>query len=65
MAIEGKGASQINSKNLRPIRLFRDEFQPQEALVVCNEPAERIVDNIRIVPYRVFLKKLWADEYKL
>ncbi len=65
MAIEVKGTSQINLKDLRPIRLFRDEFQPQEAIVVCNEPAERIVDNIRIVPYRVFLKRLWADEYKL
>ena len=65
MAIEVKGTSQINLKDLRPIRLFRDEFQPQEAIVVCNEPAERIVDNIRIVPYRVFLKRLWADDYKL
>lgn len=65
MAIEVKGKSQIVSKDLRPIRSFRDEFSPKEAIVVCNEPAERIVDNIRIVSYRIFLEKLWAEEYQI
>ncbi len=65
MAIEVKGTNQINLKDLRPIRLFRDEFHPKEAVVVCNESVERMVDNIRIVPYRVFLKRLWANEYDL
>lgn len=65
MAIEVKGKSQIASKDLRPIRSFRDEFSPKEALVVCNEPAERIVDNIRIIPYRIFLQRLWAEKYSI
>lgn len=65
IAIEVKGKSQIASKDLRPIRSFRDEFSPKEALVVCNEPAERIVDNIRIVPYRIFLQRLWAEKYTI
>ena len=65
IAIEVKGKSQIVLKDLRPIRSFRDEFGPKEAFVVCNEPAERIVDNIRIVPYRIFLKKLWVEKYSI
>jgi len=65
IAIEVKGKSQIVLKDLRPIRSFRDEFGPKEAFVVCNELAERIVDNIRIVPYRIFLKKLWAEKYSI
>lgn len=65
IAIEVKGKSQINLKDLRPIRSFRDEFQPKYALVVCNEPTERIVDNIRIVPYRIFLERFWAEGYSI
>ncbi len=61
IAIEVKGKTQIHFKDLRPIRSFRDEFYPKEAMIVCNEPAERIVDNIRIIPYRIFLDRLWRD----
>ena len=65
MAIEVKGKGQISLKDLGPIRKFRDEFNPREAFLVCNEMAERVVDNIRIIPYRIFLERLWAGEYSL
>ncbi len=63
IAIKVKGKSQISLKDLGSIRKFRDEFSPREAFIVCNEMAERVVDNIRIIPYRIFLEKLWAGEY--
>jgi predicted AAA+ superfamily ATPase len=65
IALEVKGTSQISSKDLRPISSFRDEFKPREALVICNETSERIVNNIRILPYRTFLKRLWNNEFGL
>jgi predicted AAA+ superfamily ATPase len=64
MAIEVKGKRQIDLKDLRAIRTFRDEFQPGEAIVVGNEPAARVVDHIRILPYREFLMMLWSDGFK-
>jgi hypothetical protein len=27
--------------------------------VVCNESAERVVDGIRVVPWRSFFQELW------
>ena len=63
IALEVKGKSQIVLKDLRPIRSFKEEFQPRDSIVVCNEPAERIVDGVRIMPYRIFLSRLWAGEY--
>ncbi len=65
MALEVKGKSQITLKDLRPIRSFKEEFQPINAIIVCNEPAERIVGGIHVVPYRLFLSRLWEGNYQL
>ena len=62
VAIEIKGTSRVEDKALRPLRVFIDEYAPQKALVVCNEPAERVVGSIRILPWKVFLQALWAGE---
>jgi hypothetical protein len=32
------------------------------SLAVCNETVERVVDGIRIVPWRQFFRELWAGE---
>ena len=62
VAIEIKGTSRVEDKALRPLRTFIDEYAPPKALVVCNEPAERVVGPIRILPWKVFLRLLWAGE---
>lgn len=61
VAIEVKGGSRIDSRDLRPLRTFKDLYAPRKALVVCNEKNERIVGDIRIIPWRKFLFDLWAD----
>ena len=62
VALEVKGASRVDNKALRPLHAFIEEYAPQKALVVCNETAERKVGPIRIVPWKIFLQSLWADE---
>ena len=62
VAIEVKGTSRVEDKALRPLRAFIAEYAPPKALVVCNEPAERVVGPIRIMPWNVFLQSLWAGE---
>ncbi len=59
VAIEVKGSSRIDKRDLRPLRAFIDEYSPKKALVVCNERAERIHGQIRIMPYKKFLQDLW------
>lgn len=63
VALEVKSANRIADRDLRALRAFSAEFAPKHALVVCNEKHERLVGNIRIVPWRSFLTKLWAGEY--
>lgn len=63
MALEVKGAQRVASKELKALAAFAEEFKPKHALVVCNEKEERLVGKVRVVPWKIFLKKLWAGEY--
>jgi len=62
IAIEVKGSSYVENRDLRPLKAFIDEYAPKKAMVVCNEKNERVVGQIRILPWRRFLEHLWSDE---
>jgi predicted AAA+ superfamily ATPase len=62
VGIEVKGANRVDRRELRPLMAFRDEYRPRQTLVVCNERSERIHERIRILPWRVFLRDLWAGK---
>jgi predicted AAA+ superfamily ATPase len=62
VAIEVKGASRIDNVDLRPLKTFIQEYRPARVFVVCNEGAQRVHENIRILPWRDFLKMLWNGE---
>ena len=59
VAIEVKGSSFIDKRNLHPLNAFIEECSPNKALIVCNEREERVHGRIRIMPYRNFLRDLW------
>jgi predicted AAA+ superfamily ATPase len=62
VAVEVKGTSRVDSSDLRSLKTFVTEFSPRQALVVCNEKAERIHEKIKILPWRVFLRELWEGK---
>jgi predicted AAA+ superfamily ATPase len=59
VAIEVKGTSRVDDRDLRSLRLFGETHRPRSSIVVCNESAERVVDGIRVVPWRSFFQELW------
>ena len=59
VAIEVKGSNRVERSELRPLMAFREEYSPRQTLVVCNERVERLHEQIRILPWRVFLRELW------
>lgn len=62
VAIEVKGTNRVERSELRPLLAFREEYSPRQTLVVCNERVERIHEQIRILPWRVFLRELWEGK---
>lgn len=62
VAIEVKGTSRVDRRDLRSLSRFVDEHSPRKAFVVCNEARERAHGDIRIIPWREFLQALWGGE---
>ena len=63
MALEVKGGGRVANKDLKALAAFADEFQPKHAILICNEKAERLVGRVRVVPWKIFLDRLWAGHY--
>ena len=62
VAIEAKAAHTIVTGVLKGLRAIADEGAFRHRIVVCNEPVERMVDGITIMPWRSFVSRLWAGE---
>jgi len=62
VALEVKGQSSVDNRDLRPLKAFIEEFATKKALVVCNEREERVVGKIRVIPWRRFLEELWEGQ---
>lgn len=61
VAIEVKGA-RVRREDLKGIRAFADEHKSSISVVVCCEPAVRRVGSIDVLPWEVFLDRLWSGE---
>lgn len=63
VAVEVKGDTRISKRDLHALDSFTTEFKPKHALLVCTEKEERIVGAVRIIPWRIFLDRLWSGSY--
>jgi predicted AAA+ superfamily ATPase len=62
-AIEVKGASRVHDGDLGGMRALIDSHRPRSAVVVCLESEPRVLDpGIAILPWRVFLERLWSGQ---
>lgn len=62
VAIEVKSSNKISSQHLKGLKAFMEEYSVKKAIVVCTEPLPRLYGDIEILPYNVFLKRLWEGE---
>lgn len=60
VAIEVKGGSRVDARELRALKVFAEEYRPRSAILVCNEKHERAHGNIRVLPWARFLEALWS-----
>jgi predicted AAA+ superfamily ATPase len=59
LAIEVKGSSRVEPRDLRSMMAFIEEYAPKKALLICNEREEHVQGQIRIMPWQRFLEDLW------
>jgi len=63
VAIEVKGTELVTSKHLKGLISISEEITFKHLIVVSLDSHERILNhNIQVLPYKVFLKKLWSNQ---
>lgn len=62
VAIEIKSTVQAHERHLKGLTAFADEYTTKMNILVTNDPAPRQMGKVLVLPWRVFLQKLWAGE---
>ena len=62
VAIEVKATVSVTRRDLSGLRRLGAETPLRSRIVVCREPAIRVVDGVHIFPARDFLHALWTGE---
>ncbi len=62
IAIEVKGTEQAESHHFKGLKAFAEEYKTKRSIVVSLDPKPRIVNGIEVMPWEIFLKRLWAGE---
>lgn len=62
VAIEVKATEQANQRHLKGLKSFAEEYKVKKLILVSNDPYARQMGKITVMPWKVFLDKLWAGE---
>jgi predicted AAA+ superfamily ATPase len=62
VAVEVKATEQASDRHLRGLKAFAEEYTVKKAILISNDPLPRMIDNILVLPWKVFLDRLWAGE---
>lgn len=60
VALEVKGTLEVNSKHLRGMKFFQEEYRPKRRIIVSLDQRARLIDDIMIMPWEIFLRDLWS-----
>ncbi len=64
-AIEVKGTQRIHAGHTKGLKALLEEHEVKHAIIVSLEKIPRKLDSgIEILPWQIFLEKLWNDEYQ-
>jgi len=62
VAIEVKATEQANSRHLKGLKAFAEEYNVKKKILISNDPLPRLMGDTLILPWKVFLERLWNDE---
>ena len=62
VAVEVKSTDSVNSRHIRGLKSFSEEYKVKKMIVVSTDPHPRMIGNIHIMPWNEFLAQLWKNE---
>jgi predicted AAA+ superfamily ATPase len=63
VAIEVKAKPIVSDQDLRGLKALKEEVRLRHAVVACMEQSPRRVDGIEILPWQMFLDRLWSGDF--
>jgi uncharacterized protein len=64
VAIEVKSSRMVTEKHAKCLRNFSEVIKPKHSLIVSMDERPRIMGGIQILPWKEFLGRLWAGDYR-
>jgi predicted AAA+ superfamily ATPase len=61
-AIEVKSTKYVTEAHLKGLKAIQQESQIKQCLIVSDDPRERVMGSIHVIPWRIFLQRLWANQ---
>lgn len=62
VAIEIKSSKEVQSKHIKGLKVFKDEFPEARLIMVSLDVNPRLMNGVEVLPAELFLKKLWNGE---
>jgi uncharacterized protein len=62
VALEIKSTNMVNPRHLKGLKSFAEEYRVKKLIVVSTDPLTRKTGDITILPWKVFLTKLWEGD---
>lgn len=62
VAIEVKSTDMANKKHFKGLKAFSEEYRVKNLILVTNDPVPRKSGDILILPWRIFLERMWSGE---
>jgi predicted AAA+ superfamily ATPase len=63
--IEVKGTSFVQDKHFKGLSILTSEIALKHKIIVSLDTAPRMAGDILILPWKEFLSRLWAGEWKI
>ena len=63
-AIEAKASAVVSARDLKGLKALAEEKKMKRHILVCFEKTERTVGGIQILPWALFLDRLWSGDYE-
>lgn len=62
IAIEVKSTNLANHRHLKGLKSFGEEYKVEKLILVSNDPYPRKIGIVTVLPWNVFLDRLWSGE---
>ena len=62
IAIEIKSTSEVNSRHLKGLKAFLEDFPKARTIIVSMDKAKRMMNGVEVIPVTDFLASLWSGE---